>query len=55
MNHLAWRKVVPSLVYRVSVHHARLAVGVAHHPMADDADLSPRGVARIIREFIDDS
>jgi len=53
MNHLAWRKVVPSLVAEFRCITPDWPLGSHTIPMADDADLSPRGVARIIREFIE--
>ena len=53
MNHLAWRKVVPSLIAEFRCITPDWPLGSHTVPMADDADLSPRGVARVIREFIE--
>lgn len=53
MNHLAWRKVVPSLATTFRCITPDWPLGSHTIPMADEADLSPRGIARIIREFID--
>ncbi|HET6500585.1 MAG TPA: alpha/beta hydrolase [Amycolatopsis sp.] len=52
MNETQWRKVVPLLSgYRRVL--PTLPLGAHRHPMKPDADLSQRGVARLLGEFIE--
>ncbi|MEU9192761.1 alpha/beta fold hydrolase [Streptomyces hundungensis] len=52
MNETQWRKVVPLLDgYRCVL--PTLPMGGHRQPMHPDADLSPRGVARLVGEFIE--
>src|SRR3954471_15343971 len=48
-----WRKVTPLLEDRFRCIVPDLPLGSHAQPMADDADLSPPGLARIIAEFLE--
>ncbi len=53
VNGLLWRKVVPQLETRFRCIVPTLPLGAHTTPMRAGADLSPRGLARLIVEFLD--
>ena len=53
MDHRVWRKVVPLLSDDYRCIAPTLPFGGHRHPMNADADLSQRGVARLLADFLD--
>lgn len=53
MSGSLWRKVVPELADEFRCIVPELPLGAHRRPMNDDADLSLRGIARLIAEFLD--
>lgn len=53
VNASLWRKVVAALDDRFRCLAPDLPLGAHPYPMHADADMSPRGVARLIAEFLD--
>ena len=52
MDHTVWRKVLPSLTPRYRCITPVLPLGGHRHAMHPDADLTHRGIARLLEEFL---